>query len=71
MDPHPQPESASSEIGGPQTELVVVTGLSGSGKGTVLRVFEDLGYYAVDNLPLELIPKFVELCQQLGGFVFH
>jgi len=64
MDSQPQPEAASSEVGGPQTELVVVTGLSGSGKGTVLRVFEDLGYYAVDNLPLDLIPKFVELCQQ-------
>ena len=38
--------------------------MSGSGKGTVLRVFEDLGYYAVDNLPIDLIPKFVELCRQ-------
>ena len=48
----------------PHTQLVILTGMSGSGKGTVLRVFEDLGYYAVDNLPLELIPKFVELCRQ-------
>ncbi len=46
----------------PPLELVVITGLSGSGKGTVLRVFEDLGYYAVDNLPVELIPTFAELC---------
>jgi UPF0042 nucleotide-binding protein len=45
-------------------KLVILTGMSGSGKGTVLRVFEDLGYYAVDNLPLDLIPKFVELCRQ-------
>lgn len=45
----------------PSTELVVITGLSGSGKGTVLRTLEDLGYYAVDNLPLDLIPKFAEL----------
>lgn len=52
------------EAANTQTELVIVTGLSGSGKGTVLHVFEDLGYYSVDNLPLELIPKFVELCQQ-------
>jgi len=43
--------------------FVVLTGLSGSGKGTVLRVFEDLGYYAVDNLPVELIPTFAELCR--------
>lgn len=44
-------------------EYVILTGLSGSGKGTALRVFEDLGYYAVDNLPVELIPKFIEVCQ--------
>jgi UPF0042 nucleotide-binding protein len=44
-------------------ELVVITGLSGSGKATVLKAFEDLGYYAVDNLPIELIPKFAELAK--------
>ena len=44
-----------------QTELVIITGLSGSGKGTVLKALEDLGYYAVDNLPIEFIPKFAEL----------
>lgn len=42
-------------------QLVIITGLSGSGKGTALRVFEDLGYYCVDHLPIELIPKFAEL----------
>jgi len=42
-------------------ELVVITGLSGSGKGSVLRALEDLGYYAVDNLPVDLIPTFAEL----------
>ena len=45
----------------PRPELVVITGLSGSGKGTALKVFEDLGYYCVDHLPLDLIPKFAEL----------
>jgi UPF0042 nucleotide-binding protein len=45
----------------PKPELVVITGLSGSGKGSVLKVLEDLGYYSVDNLPVELIPKFAEL----------
>jgi UPF0042 nucleotide-binding protein len=45
----------------PQSGLVIITGMSGSGKGSVLKVFEDLGYYAVDNLPVELIPKFAEL----------
>ncbi|MGD0133916.1 MAG: RNase adapter RapZ, partial [Bryobacteraceae bacterium] len=47
-------------------ELVVITGLSGSGKATVLKAFEDLGYYAVDNLPIELIPKFAELAKDSG-----
>lgn len=42
-------------------ELVIITGLSGSGKGSVLRALEDLGFYSVDNLPVELIPKFAEL----------
>lgn len=44
-----------------QPELLIITGLSGSGKGTVLKVLEDLGYYAVDNLPVELIPTFADL----------
>ena len=38
-------------------ELVIITGLSGSGKGTVLKVLEDMGYYSVDNLPIELMPQ--------------
>jgi len=42
-------------------ELVIITGMSGSGKGSVLRALEDQGYYAVDNLPVDLIPKFAEL----------
>jgi RNase adapter protein RapZ len=42
-------------------ELVIITGLSGSGKGSVLKSLEDLGFYAVDNLPVDLIPKFAEL----------
>jgi len=45
-------------------ELVVITGLSGSGKGSVLRALEDLGYYSVDNLPIDLIPKFAELTHE-------
>jgi RNase adapter protein RapZ len=43
------------------SELVIITGMSGSGKGSVLRALEDLGYYAVDNLPIDLIPTFAEL----------
>jgi RNase adapter protein RapZ len=45
----------------PKPELAIISGLSGSGKGSVLRALEDLGYYAVDNLPIDLIPKFAEL----------
>ncbi len=44
-----------------KAELVIITGLSGSGKGSVLKALEDLGFYSVDNLPVELIPKFAEL----------
>lgn len=47
--------------GHPQGELVIITGMSGSGKASVLKVFEDLGYYCVDNLPIGLIPRFAEL----------
>ena len=44
------------------TNLVIISGLSGSGKSTAVNVLEDLGYYCVDNLPLTLLPKFIELC---------
>jgi RNase adaptor protein for sRNA GlmZ degradation len=43
-------------------QLVILTGLSGSGKSTVLHAFEDMGFYCVDNLPIELIPIFVRNC---------
>ena len=39
--------------------LVIVSGMSGSGKSVALNTFEDLGYYCVDNLPAELLPEFV------------
>lgn len=45
----------------PRRELVIITGMSGSGKASVLKAFEDLGYYCVDNLPVDLIPQFAEL----------
>ena len=50
-----------SEPARSNTELVVITGMSGSGKASVLKAFEDLGYYSVDNLPVDLIPQFAEL----------
>jgi UPF0042 nucleotide-binding protein len=46
---------------GQPRELVILTGLSGSGKASALKTFEDLGFYSVDNLPLELIPRFADL----------
>lgn len=48
----------------PAGEVVIITGMSGSGKASVLKAFEDLGYYCVDNLPVELIPRFAELVGQ-------
>lgn len=46
------------------SNLVIITGMSGSGKASVLKAFEDLGYYCVDNLPIGLIPRFADLAKQ-------
>jgi UPF0042 nucleotide-binding protein len=54
----PAPERAEKPAA---PDLVIITGRSGSGKQTVLKAFEDLGFYAVDNLPVALIPKFADL----------
>ena len=45
-------------------QVVVVTGMSGSGKSTVMDVMEDIGYYCIDNLPPQLIHRFVEICRE-------
>ena len=55
----PRPKARTSNNSARQ--LVILTGLSGSGKGSVLNTFEDLGFYCVDNLPVALIPTFSEL----------
>ena len=47
--------------------LVIVSGLSGSGKSHALKCFEDEGYFCVDNLPPALLPTFVDLCIQQSG----
>lgn len=52
------PEAQSEAL---HADLVIITGLSGSGKLTALKAFEDLGFYAVDNLPIALLPKFADL----------
>lgn len=43
-------------------EVIIVTGLSGSGKSVAIRALEDNGYFCIDNLPAPLIPKFIDLC---------
>ncbi len=57
----------SGEQGNKRGRLVIVTGLSGSGKSTAARALEDQGYFVVDNLPLVLLPNFMELPQQSAG----
>jgi len=47
--------------------FIIITGLSGSGKGTFLRALEDRGFFCVDNLPLGLLPKFYELIVKSEG----
>ena len=44
-------------------EVIIVTGLSGSGKSVAIRALEDNGYFCIDNLPALLIPKFIDLCE--------
>jgi len=56
----------ASNVGRQSSELVVITGMSGSGKASALKAFEDLGYYCVDNLPVELIPRFAEIALRSG-----
>lgn len=51
--------------------LVIISGLSGSGKTHAIKCFEDLGFFCVDNLPPVLLPKFAELCLQRGKDVQH
>ncbi|MCW5970111.1 MAG: RNase adapter RapZ [Blastocatellales bacterium] len=52
-------------------QLVIITGLSGSGMSSAMNVFEDLGYFCVDNLPVQLIPSFVQLCSRPEAGIRH
>jgi RNase adapter protein RapZ len=52
---------------GKELKIVILTGLSGSGKSTALRVFEDLGFFCVDGLPVSLVPKLINLFDEKGG----
>ncbi|HEY5599995.1 MAG TPA: RNase adapter RapZ, partial [Candidatus Manganitrophaceae bacterium] len=51
-------------IGVKNVRLVIISGMSGSGKSYAIKYFEDLGFFCIDNLPPQLLPKFVELCSQ-------
>ena len=44
-------------------KIVIVSGLSGSGRSTAMNVLEDLGYYCVDNLPISFLPRFIAFCE--------
>ncbi|MBQ8830658.1 MAG: RNase adapter RapZ [Oscillospiraceae bacterium] len=48
-------------------DIIIVSGLSGAGKSRAAAVLEDLGYYCVDNIPVSMMPKFVELCLATSG----
>jgi len=66
VDPSsPSPQDAA------QDQLIIVSGLSGSGKTVALRTLEDLGYYCVDNLPAALMPAFVQAISQNAAGLSH
>jgi UPF0042 nucleotide-binding protein len=51
--------------------VIVITGLSGSGKSLAAKCFEDMGYYCVDNMPIRLIPTFIDLITRTPGDITH
>ncbi|ERJ80682.1 hypothetical protein HMPREF1987_01901 [Peptostreptococcaceae bacterium oral taxon 113 str. W5053] len=51
--------------------IVIITGLSGAGKSSALRIFEDMGYYSMDNLPPSLIMNFVDLTESSSKTIEH
>jgi len=64
VDPPQAPAKHAKSSKVPAKELVIVTGISGAGKASALKAFEDLGFHAVDNLPLELLPDFARLIRK-------
>ena len=51
--------------------VVIITGLSGSGKSTALRALEDIGFFCVDNLPVVLLPRFLSLTLESSPEIRH
>lgn len=52
---------------GTPPRVIIITGLSGSGKSTAIHALEDLGFFCIDNLPVQLLPKCVELATGGGN----
>lgn len=61
MRPRSKVKKSKQPVPKAPSELVILSGMSGSGKASVLKAFEDLGYYCVDNLPVDLVPQFADL----------
>jgi RNase adapter protein RapZ len=66
LDEHTE---ASEGAGSALTDLVIITGFSGAGKSTAMAVFEDEGYFCVDNLPSEMVRSLIELFMHRGSKV--
>mgnify|MGYP000620960131 CR=1 FL=1 len=49
-----------------ETELIIITGMSGAGKTVAIQSFEDLGFFTIDNLPPALLPTFIKLMRDSG-----
>ncbi|ASV68320.1 RNase adapter RapZ [Cytobacillus sp. FSL W7-1323] len=56
-----------SSVAAKETQMVIITGMSGAGKTVAIQSFEDLGFFCVDNLPPTLLPKFLELMKDSGN----
>lgn len=57
----------STEAEGTRKQVVIITGMSGSGKHTAFKAFEDLGFFCVDNLPTALVPRLIDVTIASGG----
>ena len=66
-----EPSPGETTAAATPAELIIVSGLSGSGKTVALRTLEDLGYYCVDNLPAALMPAFVQAISQSAAGLHH